>query len=349
MWERLEKFYLRIQEIHSLLMDPQISTDTLKSLNQELSTLMPLGDLYLEWKQLRNNYEGALELYQEYTDELQKLALQEMEESTAKIKVLESRVLEILMDLDDDEPKSLFLEIRAGAGGKEAGLFAGELFRAYLRFCDIKSWKKEILSYSDNELGGIKEAVCQIWGKKAYSLLKNEKGVHRVQRVPETESQGRVHTSTVTVAVLPEVDDVKVEIKDTELRIDTYRASGAGGQHVNRTDSAVRITHLPSGVVVTCQDERSQIKNRARAMKILQSKLFEIAESQRNQSVSEDRKSQVGSGDRSERIRTYNFPQSRITDHRINYTTHQINEFMEGRMDPILDAMMGSHESNLDN
>jgi peptide chain release factor 1 len=241
----------------------------------------------------------------------------------------------------------VLLEVRAGAGGDEASLFAGEIFRMYQRYCERRRWKVEILSLSETELGGTKEIVALVQGGAGvgvYRSLKYESGVHRVQRVPATEAQGRVHTSTVTVAILPEADDVEVSINDTDLRIDTYRASGAGGQHVNRTDSAVRITHLPSGIVVACQDERSQIKNRSKAMKILQAKLLEQAQMEQERSLSAERKAQVGRGDRSERIRTYNFPQSRVTDHRINHTTHAIADFMTGDIQDMLDRLANHYQ-----
>ncbi|MES2613865.1 MAG: peptide chain release factor 1, partial [Bdellovibrionota bacterium] len=252
---------------------------------------------------------------------------------------LEKKLSILLLPKDPNDNKNIFLEIRAGAGGDEASLFAGQLFRAYCRYAERRKWKVEIMSLNENELGGTKEVIALIEGENVYSTLKYESGVHRVQRVPQTEAQGRVHTSTITVAVLPEAEDVDVSINESDLRIDTYRAGGAGGQHVNRTDSAVRITHIPSGIVVACQDERSQIKNRAKGMKILKAKLLEAAEIEKEKAFSDERKLQVGRGDRSERIRTYNFPQSRITDHRINHTLHSIDAFMEGDVQNMLDAL----------
>jgi len=242
----------------------------------------------------------------------------------------------LLLPKDENDDKNVIVEIRAGAGGDEAALFASELMRMYMMYAEHHRWKVEILDQNEIELGGIKEATFQITGNGAYSKLKFESGVHRVQRVPETESQGRVHTSTATVAVLPELEEVEFEILDKDLRIDTYRSSGAGGQHINKTDSAIRMTHLPTGIVVTCQDERSQIKNREKAMMILRSKLYDYYQGQKNKEYADTRKSQVGTGDRSERIRTYNFPQGRITDHRINYTAYNLLDFMNGELDALI-------------
>ena len=242
----------------------------------------------------------------------------------------------MLLPKDENDDKNVIIEIRAGAGGDEAALFASELMRLYMMYAERHHWKVEILDQNEIELGGIKEATFQISGTGAYSKLKFESGVHRVQRVPETESQGRVHTSTATVAVLPELEEVEFEILDKDLRIDTYRSSGAGGQHINKTDSAIRMTHLPTGIVVTCQDERSQIKNREKAMMILRSKLYDFYQGQKNKEYADTRKSQVGTGDRSERIRTYNFPQGRITDHRVNYTAYNLLDFMNGDIDELI-------------
>src|SRR5699024_4543564 len=241
---------------------------------------------------------------------------------------------------DPNDHKNVIVEIRAGAGGEEAGLFAGELLRMYQMYADKKSWKTELLEYSEQGVGGIKEAVFMIKGQGAYSMLKYESGVHRVQRVPETESSGRIHTSAATVAVLPEAEDVDVEIAPTDIRIDVYRASGAGGQHVNTTDSAVRITHIPTGVVVSCQDEKSQHKNKEKAMKILKTRVYDKVLEEQNKDIADSRKSQVGSGDRSERIRTYNFPQGRITDHRINMTIYKLENFLNGDIQEMIDALI---------
>ncbi|HEX9059006.1 MAG TPA: peptide chain release factor 1, partial [Clostridia bacterium] len=251
----------------------------------------------------------------------------------------------LLVPKDPNDDKNVILEIRGGAGGEEAALFVGVLLRMYSRHAERKRWKMEILDSNPTEIGGFKEVVCLIEGKGAYSRLKFESGVHRVQRVPATEASGRIHTSTVTVAVLPEVEEVDVDINQADLKIDTYRASGAGGQHINKTDSAIRITHLPSGIVVNCQDERSQHKNKDRAMKILRSKLYEIAQEQQDSEVAQARKNQVGTGDRSERIRTYNYPQGRITDHRIGLTLYQIEQMLDGDIDAMLDALTTAERS----
>ena len=260
----------------------------------------------------------------------------EIEENKQKQETLEQELKVLLLPKDENDDKNVIIEIRAGAGGDEAALFASELMRLYMMYAERHHWKVEILDQNEIELGGIKEATFQISGTGAYSKLKFESGVHRVQRVPETESQGRVHTSTATVAVLPELEEVEFEILDKDLRIDTYRSSGAGGQHINKTDSAIRMTHLPTGIVVTCQDERSQIKNREKAMMILRSKLYDFYQGQKNKEYADTRKSQVGTGDRSERIRTYNFPQGRITDHRVNYTAYNLLDFMNGDIDELI-------------
>jgi peptide chain release factor 1 len=338
MKEELARLERRFLEIESELARPEIAANAgmFRSLSRERASLESGVALYREWKRIEQELIGARELASE-PGELGDMARSEVAALDARMKELSGQLRLSLVPPDPDDGRNVVLEIRQAAGGDEAGLFAAELFRAYLRYAERKGWRVEILSQQESGIGGTKEAVALLSGERVYGTLKHESGVHRVQRVPATESQGRVHTSTVTVAVLPEAEDMdEVTINDSDLRVDTYRAGGAGGQHVNRTDSAVRITHLPTGIVVACQDERSQIKNRSKAMKILQAKLLEIARIEREAAQSSERASQVGRGDRSERIRTYNFPQSRVTDHRAGYTSHALAEIMEGAMDDVL-------------
>lgn len=335
---QLAKIERRFLELESLLSRPEIISNNteFRKLSKERADLEETVRLYREFKKIEDDKKSTEELIEESTGEMRDLAFDELKSLKARYEELEKELAIHLLPKDPNDAKNVFLEIRAGAGGDEASLFAGQLFRTYARYAERKKWKMEIMSLNENELGGTKEVIALIEGEGVYSILKYESGVHRVQRVPQTEAQGRVHTSTITVAILPEAEDVDVSINDNDLRVDTYRAGGAGGQHVNRTDSAVRITHIPSGIVVACQDERSQIKNRSKAMKILKAKLLEAAEIEKEKAFSEERKSQVGRGDRSERIRTYNFPQSRVTDHRINHTIHSIDAFMEGEIQDML-------------
>ena len=341
MLQQLAKIERRFLEVESLLARPDVisNQNEFRKLSKERSELEEIVDVYKTFKKIELDSKNTDELYQEATGEMKDLAFEELQELKANREELEKKLSVLLLPKDPNDNKNIFLEIRAGAGGDEASLFAGQLFRAYSRYAERKRWKVEIMSLNENELGGTKEVIALIEGENVYSTLKYESGVHRVQRVPQTEAQGRVHTSTITVAILPEAEDVDVSINENDLRIDTYRAGGAGGQHVNRTDSAVRITHIPSGIVVACQDERSQIKNRSKGMKILKAKLLEAAEMEKEKAFSDERKSLVGRGDRSERIRTYNFPQSRITDHRINFSLHSTDAFMEGDIQDMLDAL----------
>ena len=341
MLQQLVKIERRFLEVESLLAHPDVisNQNQFRKLSKERSELEEIVEVYKVFKKIEIDTKETEELYEEAVGEMKDLAFAELQDLKLSREELEKKLSILLLPKDPNDSKNIFLEIRAGAGGDEASLFAGQLFRAYCRYAERRKWKVEIMSISENELGGTKEVIALIEGENVYSTLKYESGVHRVQRVPQTETQGRVHTSTVTVAVLPEAEDVDVSIQESDLRIDTYRAGGAGGQHVNRTDSAVRITHIPSGIVVACQDERSQIKNRAKGMKILKAKLLEAAEMEKEKAFSDERKAQVGRGDRSERIRTYNFPQSRITDHRINHTLHSIDAFMEGSIQDMLDAL----------
>jgi peptide chain release factor 1 len=275
------------------------------------------------------------------------MAKDELADAEAKQAKLEEEMQILLLPRDPNDERNIFLEVRAGTGGAEAGLFAGDLYRMYVRYAEQKGWKTEVMSESEGDLGGYKEIIVRISGQDVYSQLKFEAGTHRVQRVPETEAQGRIHTSACTVAVLPEVDEVEFDINPADLRIDTYRASGAGGQHVNKTESAIRITHIPTGVVVECQDERSQHKNRARAMSLLQSRILSAEQDKQSAEIAASRKLQVGSGDRSERIRTYNFPQGRLTDHRINLTLYKLEGIMEGDLDPVIEPLISEHQAEL--
>lgn len=341
MISELARIERRFLEIESLLARPEVvaQNNEFRKLSKERADLEPAVELYREYKKFQKEAEDVSVLHSESSGEMADLAFEELKSLKEKLADLEAQLRLQLLPKDPNDGCNIFLEVRAAAGGDEASLFAGELLRAYMRYCERKKIRTELMSMSENELGGIKEAVISIEHPEIYKLLKYESGVHRVQRVPATEAQGRVHTSTITVAIIPEADDVDVTVNENDLRIDTYRASGAGGQHVNRTDSAVRITHLPTGIVVACQDERSQLKNKSKAMKVLKAKLLEAAQESQAKNIADERRSQVGTGDRSERIRTYNFPQSRVTDHRINFTTHAIHDFMNGDMDDMIDAL----------
>ncbi len=338
MLSQLAKLEKRFLEIDSLLSRSEVISDTnqFRKLSKERAEIDEGVQLYRELKKCMHEIDEVTVLLEDSSGEMAELARQEQVTLRDRKIELEDKLKFFLLPKDQNDERNVILEIRAGAGGDEASLFVADLFRMYTRYCEGQGWRFEVLSTNENGLGGLKEAIALVEGKAVYRFLKHESGVHRVQRVPVTESQGRVHTSTVTVAILPEADEVEVSVNESDLRVDTYRASGAGGQHVNRTDSAVRLTHIPTGIVVTCQDERSQIKNRARAMKILKSRLLEKAQEEHDRLLSEERRSQVGRGDRSERIRTYNFPQSRVTDHRVNYTTHAIDSFLEGNIGEIV-------------
>lgn len=347
--DQLARLERRFLEIENLLQQPSVSGNAteFRRLSKEHSELTDTISEFRSYKSIQKQIDDAEHLLNEGGPEFAELAGEELIELRSMLNSKEHELRILLLPKDANDSRNVFLEIRAGAGGDEAGLFAGQLFRMYSRYCERNRFKIELMSLNENELGGVKEVIALVSGENVYRTLKYESGVHRVQRVPATESQGRVHTSTVTVAVLPEAEDVEVNINETDLRVDTYRASGAGGQHVNRTDSAVRITHLPTGLVVACQDERSQIKNRSKAMKILQAKLLEQAQIEQEKAFAAERKSQVGRGDRSERIRTYNFPQSRVTDHRINFTTHAIGDFMEGDISDMLARLAAFDQEQL--
>ncbi len=338
--EQLGKVEARYEVLTRELADPEVLADPerYRRVAQEHAELREVVEAYRAYRELRARVEEARSLVDD--PELGELAAEELEEAGAALERAEARLRELLTPRDPLDRKNVILEIRAGTGGEEAALFAAELFRMYTRYAESRGWKVEVLSSHPTGIGGLKEVIALVKGRDVYSRLKFESGVHRVQRVPVTESGGRIHTSAVTVAVLPEADDVDVEIRPEDLRVEVFRASGAGGQHVNRTESAVRITHLPTGITVSCQDEKSQHKNRARAMKILQARLFEKAQREAEAARSAERRAQVGTGDRSERIRTYNFPQGRVTDHRINLTLYRLREFLEGDLDPVVDALV---------
>ena len=343
---KLEQVSDRFEEITGLLSEPEIQNDQnqFRSLSQEYAQIEPLVACYRNFLQTEQEIAEAEEMLAD--PEMAALAEEALNQARQQQAELEPELQHLLLPRDPNDDRNIFLEIRAGTGGAEAALFAGDLLRAYMRYAENKGWRVEIISEHAGEHGGYKEVVSRISGLGVYSRLKFESGAHRVQRVPDTESQGRVHTSACTVAVLPEADSIdNIEVNGNDLRIDTYRASGAGGQHVNKTDSAVRITHLPSGIVVECQDERSQHKNKARAMSLLQAKLLSGAQEQQVQEQAADRKLQVGSGDRSERIRTYNFPQNRITDHRINLTLYKLDEAMGGALDQLFDPLMQEYQA----
>ncbi len=340
MKDKLETLAARYDEIQVRLSQPETLSDmdTWRRLMKEHADMEELMTAYGRYKTVLENVEQAKEMLED--PDLREMAKEELSELEPEQEALERELQLLLLPKDPNDDRNVIVEIRAGTGGEEAALFASELARMYTHYADARGWKTEELDANLTELGGVKELSMMISGKGAYSRLKYESGAHRVQRVPETESGGRIHTSAATVAVMPEVDDVEVEINPNDLRIDTYRAGGAGGQHVNRTDSAVRIVHIPTGIVVQCQNERSQIQNREQAMRMLRSKLWDKALQERADEVSAFRKSQVGSGDRSERIRTYNYPQGRVTDHRINLTLYKLPQFLNGDMDEMLDALI---------
>ncbi len=344
MLEKLKLTEEKYNDIAEKLMDPNIINDTkaYASYMKEYKNLTPIVEKYREYCKILSDKTDAEEILSDKStdEEMRELAEAEIEEAKPKLEEITEELKVMLLPKDPNDDKNVIIEIRGGAGGEEAALFANSLYRMYTMYAESKHWKTEVLNINETELGGIKEISFNVIGEGAYSRLKYESGVHRVQRVPETESQGRVHTSTVTVAVLVEADEVELEINPTDLKIDVFRASGAGGQHINKTESAVRITHLPTGVVVECQDERSQYKNKDKALKVLRSRLLEEKTAKQNAEIAGERRSQVGTGDRSERIRTYNFPQGRVSDHRIGLTLYKIEAIMNGDLDEIIDALV---------
>lgn len=348
MLSKLQFIENKYDELSMKISDPSIMANQKEwqKLCKEHADLEILVTKYREYKTTGDELEVSKEMLVEESDrELREMINEEIKELSERKETLEEELRILLLPKDPNDDKNVFVEIRGGTGGEEAALFASNLFRMYTRYAETKRWKVEIMSINETDLGGFKEVVFMIKGQGAYSRLKYESGVHRVQRVPDTEGSGRVHTSAATVAVLPEVDDVDIDINANDLRIDVFRASGNGGQCVNTTDSAVRITHLPTGVAVSCQDEKSQLKNKEKAMKILKARLYEAAEAERNASIAADRKSQVGSGDRSERIRTYNYPQGRVTDHRIGLTLYRLDSYMGGDIDEVVNALITADQA----
>lgn len=348
MFDKLQSAEARYEEISHKLGQPEVieNQEEYRNLMKEYSKMEELIQKYREYKKVSNDISEAKALLEDKLDsDFKSLVEDELKESQEKLEVLKKELQILLLPKDPNDEKNVIIEIRAGAGGEEAALFSSVLFRMYSKYAEKNNWKVEVMDKNETEIGGFKEIVFSIEGEGAYSKLKFESGVHRVQRIPTTEANGRIHTSTVTVAVLPEVEDVDVTINPNDLRIDTYRASGAGGQHINKTDSAIRITHIPTGIVVSCQDERSQYKNKDKAMKVLRSKLYEIAQEEQNSMVAKERKSQVGTGDRSERIRTYNYPQGRVTDHRIGLTLYKLDEFFDGDIQEVIDALITTSQA----
>ncbi len=347
---KLENLSERLQEISALLSDPETIGDQnrFRALSQEYAELSPVAACFERYNRALEAIDGAKEMLNENDAEMKELAQEELKEAQQQRDELETELQKLLLPKDPNDNKNIYLEIRAGTGGDEAAIFVGDLFKMYSRYAEQQGWQVEVMNENAGEHGGYKEIISRIIGAGAYSKLKFESGAHRVQRVPETESQGRIHTSACTVAIMPEADEMEeVDINPADLKVDTYRASGAGGQHVNKTDSAIRITHLPSGIVVECQDERSQHKNRARAMSLLKAKLISEEENRRAAEEAQTRRLQVGSGDRSERIRTYNYPQGRVTDHRINLTLYKLEEIMNGGLAQVIEPLINEHQADL--
>ena len=342
MFEKLNALSQRMDELEARLAEPGLYDDPGRAakLLKERNELEPIVQAFRAYRDAQRAQDEALEMLSD--PEMKELAQEELQQAKADLARLEEELKVLLLPKDPNDEKNIFVEIRGGAGGEESALFAADLYRMYTMYADKRGWQTEVMNASETELGGYKEIVFRVSGDRVYSRLKFESGVHRVQRVPETESQGRVHTSTTTVAVLPEAEEVDFYLDPNDLRIDTFRSSGAGGQHINKTSSAIRITHIPTGTVVECQDERSQHKNRDKAMRVLRSRLYEAEVEKQQAAIAADRKSQVGTGDRSERIRTYNFPENRVTDHRIKLTLYKLDQFLNGDLDEVLDALIAA-------
>lgn len=348
MYDKLEDLLIRYEDITAELSNPAVVEDQtrFRKLMKEQNDLLPIVTAYKEYKECKQAVEDSLAMLEEESDEeMRELAKEELNSSKARIEELEQELKILLLPKDPNDDKNVIVEIRAGAGGDEAALFAYEIYRMYVKYAERNRWKSELISVNENGIGGFKEVVFMISGQGAYSKLKYESGVHRVQRVPETESQGRIHTSTITVAIMPEAEEVDVELDMNDCKIDVFRASGNGGQCVNTTDSAVRLTHIPTGIVISCQDEKSQIKNKEKALKVLRAKLYELELEKKQTEEAAARRSQVGTGDRSEKIRTYNFPQGRVTDHRIKLTLHRLDDILGGDLDEVIDSLIAADQA----
>ena len=348
MFDRLEDILIHFEELMNELASPGVTEDPkrFQRLMKEQADLTPIVEAYKAYKKTKQDMEDSrLMLEEESDEELRELAKEELAEAKKRIEELEYSLKVLLLPKDPNDDKNIILEIRAGAGGDEAALFAAELYRMYVNYADSQRWKVELVSVNENGIGGFKEVVAMITGKGAYSKMKYESGVHRVQRIPATESGGRIHTSTATVAIMPEVEDVEVEIDMNDCKFDVFRASGNGGQCVNTTDSAVRLTHLPTGIVISCQDEKSQLKNKDKALKVLRARLYELECAKAHDEEAEKRRSQIGTGDRSEKIRTYNYPQGRVTDHRIKLTLHRLDSIIDGDLDEVIDSLIAADQA----
>ena len=349
MFDKLEDLLIRYEELMSELSEPDVANnpERFRKLMKEQSDILPIVEAYKEYKQCKQNIEDSLAMLEEESDEeMRELAKEELNDAKNRVAELENELKILLLPKDPNDDKNVIVEIRAGAGGDEAALFAAEIYRMYQHYAETKNWKTEIMECDDTGIGGMKSVTFMITGAGAYSVMKYESGVHRVQRVPETESGGRIHTSTASVAVLPEAEEVdEIDIPDKDIRIDVMRASGNGGQCVNTTDSAVRLTHIPTGIVVSCQDEKSQLKNKDKALKVLRSRLYELEQQKAHDEEAAKRKSQIGTGDRSEKIRTYNYPQGRVTDHRIKLTLHKLDSIMNGDLDELIDSLTAADQA----
>jgi peptide chain release factor 1 len=347
MYERLTGVEERFSEVEKLLSDPKIlqNREAYQKYTREHADLGKIVSVFRKYKQTITELDESMELLRDKDPEIKEMARDEVEALTHKKEDLEKNLKKLLLPKDSNDEKNVIIEIRAGTGGEEAGLFVSDLFRMYTKYAELRNWKVEVLSHHATGIGGLKEIIALIHGKGAYSVLKYESGIHRVQRVPETEAQGRIHTSAVTVAVLPEAEDVEVHIDPGEIKVDVYRSTGPGGQSVNTTDSAVRITHLPTGIVVTCQDEKSQLKNKNKGMKVLRARILDRMTREQNEKRSQERKSQIGDGDRSGRIRTYNFPQGRVTDHRIGLTLYKLENILQGEIDEVVEALITYYQT----
>lgn len=348
MFDKLEDILVRLEEILNELNEPTVANDAARfqKLMKEQSELQPIADAYNEYKRCKETVEDSLMLLDEESDEdMREMLKEELSDAKKRIEELEKELKILLLPKDPNDEKNVIVEIRAGAGGDEAALFAAEIYRMYVKYAESQNWKTEMMSLNENGIGGFKEVTFMINGKGAYSRLKYESGVHRVQRVPETESGGRIHTSTITVAIMPEAEEIDFELDLNDCKFDVFRESGNGGQCVNTTDSAVRLTHIPTGIVISCQDEKSQLKNKDKALKVLRSRLYDMELQKRHDAEAEARRSQVGTGDRSEKIRTYNFPQGRVTDHRIKLTLHRLDSILNGDLEEIIDSLIAADQT----